>query len=257
MEEQREEASEAKTDSISIPSLGFITDNIRVYDIEVVRGPNEVKNGWENPEAMGLAIAICYDYHLDKYIFYEQAERGRTRLIQHLGGMYVVSFNGVKFDSKILLGNDRLVKCEDGFPVTRPMNGMEKWMNIDLLLLAIQGKYGLDTAEEAYSRSRHRSIHDGSLSLDGIARGTLGKAKTGLGAKAPLLFNRGLFGELYAYCLEDVRLTRQLFEFAVRNGYLVDRKGTRIDIAGHLEKMITSLSEASYRRKAKLAEEEA
>ncbi len=236
--------------------LGFITDNIRVYDIEVIRGPNEVKDGWANPEAMGLAIAVCYDYHLDRYIFYEQAERGRSRLIQHLDGMYVVSFNGVKFDSKILVGNYRRVIEEDGFLVTRPPSGMEKWMNIDLLLLAVQGKYGLDTAEEAYNRLGDRRIHDGSLSLDGIAQGTLGKAKTGLGAKAPLLFNQGIFSELYAYCLEDVRLTRQLFEFAVRNGYLVDRRGTRIEIADHLEKMITQLSEASYRRKAKLAEEE-
>lgn len=235
--------------------LGFITDNICVYDIEIIRGPNEVKDGWENPEEMGLAIAVCYDYHLDNYIFYEEAERGRTRLIQHLDGMYVVSFNGVKFDSRILIGNDRRVKCEDGFPVTRPMNGMEKWMNIDLLLLAIQGKYGLDTAEEAYSRLGDRKIHDESLSLDGIAQGTLGKAKTGLGAKAPLLFNQGIFSELYAYCLEDVRLTRQLFEFAIRNGYLVDRKGMRIEIADHLEKMITQLSKASYRKKAELGEE--
>lgn len=235
--------------------LGFTTDNICVYDIEIIRGPNEVKDGWENPEEMGLAIAVCYDYHLDNYIFYEEAERGRTRLIQHLDGMYVVSFNGVKFDSKILIGNDRRVKCEDGFPVTRPMNGMEKWMNIDLLLLAIQGKYGLDTAEEAYSRLGDRKIHDGSLSLDGIAQGTLGKMKTGLGAKAPLLFNQGIFSELYAYCLEDVRLTRQLFEFAIRNGYLVDRKGMRIEIADHLEKMITQLSKASYRKKAELGEE--
>ncbi len=236
--------------------LGFITDNIRVYDIEVIRGPNEVKDGWENPEEMGLAIAVCYDYHLDNYIFYEQAERGRTRLIHHLDGMYVVSFNGVKFDSRVIIGNDRRVKCEDGFPVIRPMNGMEGWMNIDLLLLAVQGKYGLDTAEEAYNRLGDRRIHDGSITLDGIAQGTLGKVKTGLGAKAPLLFSQGLFSELYAYCLEDVRLTRQLFEFAVRNGYLVDRNGTRIDIANHLGKMITQLSEASHRRKAKLEEEE-
>jgi len=36
-----------------------------VYDVEVVRGPDKVEGGWDNPEGMGFASAVVYDFKTD------------------------------------------------------------------------------------------------------------------------------------------------------------------------------------------------
>ncbi|MBW1952665.1 MAG: DEAD/DEAH box helicase [Deltaproteobacteria bacterium] len=59
------------------------------------------------------------------------------------------------------------------------------------------------------------------LSLGHLAEKTLGQAKSGDGFLALKLFKEGRLSELIAYCQQDVRLTRALFEFGVRHGHLI------------------------------------
>ena len=55
--------------------------------------------------------------------------------------------------------------------------------------------------------------------LDALALANLGKAKTGHGALAPALWQQGKYHEVIRYCLNDVMLTKALF----------DRRATLID----------------------------
>jgi len=56
--------------------------------------------------------------------------------------------------------------------------------------------------------------------LDDVVTATLGKGKIGHGSDAPVYFASGRLDELKAYCMEDVRLTKQLYEFGLTNGYV-------------------------------------
>lgn len=58
------------------------------------------------------------------------------------------------------------------------------------------------------------------LRLDTLAKATLGRGKTGDGAKAGLWWEEGLYDRVRAYCIEDVRLTRELYDYALLHGHL-------------------------------------
>jgi uncharacterized protein YprB with RNaseH-like and TPR domain len=58
------------------------------------------------------------------------------------------------------------------------------------------------------------------LKLDNIAEATLGKNKTGHGLDAVTWWKQGLHEKVRDYCLEDVNITRQLYDYALKNGHL-------------------------------------
>lgn len=194
-----------------------------IYDVEVLKSPLEVDGGWNNPEAMGFGTAVVWSYFTNQYFFF--APNQKDSLIEILKENKVISFNGIKFDNRVVLGNDY-------------GKGKQLWGNIDLLLEVIQGKYFLPSVAEAEAKLGDKEVHDGSVGLDGLAEGTLGLHKTGHGSHAPQLIKEGRWSEVFAYKLQDVRLTKQLYEFAVRYGYLIDRKGNKIPLLHfkHFEK---------------------
>ena len=55
------------------------------------------------------------------------------------------------------------------------------------------------------------------LRLDSLAQATLGRGKTGDGLKAVEWWEQGHFDKVREYCIEDVRLTRELFDYALKN----------------------------------------
>ena len=94
--------------------------------------------------------------------------------------------------------------------------------------------------QEAQEKFGMKAVHDGSCSLDGLCRSTLGMAKTGHGAKAPSLIQNQEWAKVFAYNLHDVRLTTRLWSFGRRFGFVFDGKGNiiRVDFtqALHLSK---------------------
>lgn len=58
------------------------------------------------------------------------------------------------------------------------------------------------------------------LRLDSLARATLGRGKTGDGKKAMSWWEEGKYNLVRKYCIEDVRLTRELYDYGLRNGSL-------------------------------------
>lgn len=56
------------------------------------------------------------------------------------------------------------------------------------------------------------------LGLNDMAFATLGKKKTGHGLMAVEYFKEGKIDELKKYCLNDVMLTKELFEYGIKHG---------------------------------------
>lgn len=196
-----------------------------VYDVEVVNGPDAVTGGWANPEAMGFASGVTYDYETGLYDFFLH-EAGEEALRKKLSNRIAVSFNGISFDSRVMLGNNR--ECKQGFTFTSDNNYM--WFNFDILLEYIKGRFGYETVAEAEDRLGDRKIHDGTFNLDALCKATFRAGKTGHGAHAPLLYEKQQYDALLSYNLQDVRLTRRLFDFIREYGFVVDKNGnaTRI-----------------------------
>lgn len=86
----------------------------------------------------------------------------------------------------------------------------------------------LDLLSEVYKSLGRR------LRLDTLAQATLGRGKTGDGLKAVEWWEQGRYEEVKAYCLEDVKITRELYDYALKNGHvkykdLKDIKDIKLD----------------------------
>ncbi|MEK9160808.1 MAG: ribonuclease H-like domain-containing protein [Patescibacteria group bacterium] len=83
----------------------------------------------------------------------------------------------------------------------------------------------LDLLSEVYASLGRR------LRLDTLAQATLGRGKTGDGLKAVEWWEQGLYDQVKEYCLEDVRITRELYEYARDKGHMKYKDlGTTKDI---------------------------
>lgn len=58
------------------------------------------------------------------------------------------------------------------------------------------------------------------IRLQSLCEATLGEGKKGDGLKAIEWWREGLVDKVREYCLEDVRLTRELYEYALKHGLL-------------------------------------
>lgn len=58
------------------------------------------------------------------------------------------------------------------------------------------------------------------IRLDLLAQATLGRGKSGDGGKANVWWQEGKYDLVREYCIEDVRLTRELYDYALKNGHL-------------------------------------
>lgn len=65
------------------------------------------------------------------------------------------------------------------------------------------------------------------IKLDDVAHGTLGVGKSGHGLMAVEYWRKGEIEKLREYCLQDVRVTRDVYEHALQNGEVKfqDRQG--------------------------------
>lgn len=72
----------------------------------------------------------------------------------------------------------------------------------------------LDILTEVYKALGRR------VRLESLAQATLGRGKKGDGLKAGEWWEQGLFDKVREYCLEDVRLTRELYDYAREHGHV-------------------------------------
>lgn len=72
----------------------------------------------------------------------------------------------------------------------------------------------LDLLEVIRNEAGHR------VSLDAVAKETLGTQKIGHGLDAIAYYQNKEFEKLAAYCMKDVEITRDIYDFGRKNGYI-------------------------------------
>lgn len=157
--------------------------NIVVFDIETKLSFDEV-GGRNNLAALGISVLGMYDYLDDSYKIY--CENELDAFIERLSKKpMLVGFNSKKFDIPVLKAYAK------GF--------------------ALNSLSHLDIMEEVQKALGHR------LSLQSIASATLGLGKTGSGLDALKYFREGNFDKLKKYCLNDVKITKDIYEHGANN----------------------------------------
>jgi DEAD/DEAH box helicase domain-containing protein len=157
-----------------------------VIDIETQRSAQEV-GGWNRADLMGISCVVLYDSRHDKY--FEFLEDQVPLLIHHLKKFdLVIGFNIKRFDFRVLSGYSDF--------------HFRKLPTLDIL-------------EAVHDRLGYR------LSLDHLAKVTLGKEKTADGLQALRWWKQGRIREIIDYCKVDVEITKDLFLYGKNNGYLL------------------------------------
>lgn len=167
-----------------------------VFDIEIAKSIEEVEGGWAAARMgeCGCSALVIYDSDSLRYHIYD--EKTLKQGVDHLNAAdLIVSFNGKAFDVPCL-------EAISGFAIN------ENHYDI------------LDEIWQALGNKRFKGWGLGKVSFR-----TLGLAKTDTGEHAPELARQGRWGELFDYCLNDVHLTRMLFNIILAEGSVVDPDG--------------------------------
>ena len=67
------------------------------------------------------------------------------------------------------------------------------------------------------------------MKLDQIAEGSLGINKTGHGLDAIKWWREGDVEKVKKYCLDDVRITKDIYEYALKNNKLIFKEGPNMN----------------------------
>lgn len=156
-----------------------------VIDIETSNTFADV--GRDNFEGLNISVIGVYSYNKDAYATYEEHELEQFSEELKNAGL-VVGFAIKRFD----------------LPV------MNRYFNFDVM-----GVPYLDILDEIELASGKR------VSLELLAQQNLGYGKSGKGLDAPILFAAGKMQELKDYCLQDVKVTKDVYDLAKKQGYLM------------------------------------
>jgi DEAD/DEAH box helicase domain-containing protein len=88
--------------------------------------------------------------------------------------------------------------------------------------LALRDHIDLYTMIAEANAARGRTQQAGDYKLDPVCKRTIGRGKNDHGAHAPELARQGRWAQLFAYCMNDVRLTRDLFDYAIEHGGVIN-----------------------------------
>jgi len=161
---------------------------IVVFDVETKKSFDEV--GGFHPEKLGVSISGVY---------YRDSESGEEFLRGYREEEFPEMF-------KLFEQADRIV----GFnSINFDMPALSPYYVGDLLSLP-----NFDIMVELERELGHR------IGLDAVAKETLGKQKIGHGLDAIRYYHDGDWDKLEKYCLVDVEVTRDLYDYGVKNSEL-------------------------------------
>ena len=190
----------------------FEGKKIAVFDLEIKKPIEECSRGWGSYDEMGISVLVLFDYREMRYRVFADENIQEALNILNLYDL-VVGFNTVKFDWKVLNSTYHYEKsrASKDFDILR-----EIWLSLRL-------------NPDVFNPATH-----GGYRLDDVAYETIGLRKSGNGAHAPYFYQQGRWAELIDYCLQDVKIEKELFEFIVSNGYVI-RHQKRLPVEFHLD----------------------
>jgi len=165
-----------------------------VFDIETSNFFTSPGVGWNNFDALNISAIGVYSYASDSYHCFEEHEIEKAAEFFRKAGK-VVGFSMNHYDIPVL---------------TRYFSRLK-----DPAELNFMRKERFDIAEEI------EATHGTRISLKKLAAANLGKTKELHSSAAIHLWNEGRIDELKEYCLQDVRLTKELYDFYRRNRYFM------------------------------------
>jgi hypothetical protein len=174
-----------------------------IFDIEIKHGippknPAERRDdliycaGWEDYQNMKIACIGVWDYKTDSSrIFGEHEIKDFQKFIDSHDK--VVGFNNNRFDNNVLRANGVVIHANKSYDI----------LSEDFTALG--------------------SFQKGCR-LDDIVKANFPSCagKTGSGADAPELWQKGFYTKVIDYCLNDVRLTKMILDRILRFGYIND-----------------------------------
>ncbi len=171
--------------------------NYAVFDLETQRSAAEV-GGWHRAHLMKVSCAVLYDSRRDRFVDFLESQV--DRFVGQLQTYdLIIGFNIRRFDYRVLRGYSDF--------------NFENLATLDIL-------------EDIKNQLGFR------LSLDHLARLTLGAGKTADGLQALQWWQEGHIMEIIQYCRQDVKITRDLYRYGRDNGYLIykDRNQKKLRI---------------------------
>lgn len=154
-----------------------------VFDVETKHSFAEVNNDIRKLE---VSVVAAYDYQTDQTYAFTESELPKLFNLFEKASV-LVGYNSQHFDLVVL----------DEYYV----GDLFKFSHFDIL-------------EDIKEKIGHR------YPLDDLIRATLGKGKTGHGLQAINFFREGKMKELIQYCQDDVRLTKELLDYGMKNGHV-------------------------------------
>ncbi len=154
------------------------------FDIETRNIFQDV--GSTESTALDISVVCIHDSKTDKYTSYLQEDLPKLWPIIEQADM-LITFNGNHFDIPLL----------------------NKYYSGDLTKIK-----SLDLMVEIKNSLGRR------IKLDTIAEATLGTKKIGHGLQAVEWWRTGEIDKIIKYCIEDVKITRQLYDYALTNSKL-------------------------------------
>jgi DEAD/DEAH box helicase domain-containing protein len=159
-----------------------------LLDVETQRAMSEVPGGWNNIAGFGLAVAVTWD---DNAGFRAWREADARSLVGELAAFSrVVGYNLLRFDYTVLSAYHPGIHAQ-----------LEA-KTVDMLV-DLRRRLGFN------------------VPLQSVAQATLGRSKSGDGLASVQWFRAGLVDKVIAYCQEDVTLTRDVYQYGCRKGYVL------------------------------------
>lgn len=157
-----------------------------IFDIETQKSFDEV-GGRDKTHLLGISVLGAYSYNRDAYIAFEEKELDGFKKMLDGAGL-LVGFNIKGFD----------------IPVLAPYVSLAEY---DLAIL--------DLMDSVVTGVGFR------VSLDNLASNTLGITKSADGLQALRWYKEGKMDEIKKYCLQDVKVTKGLYEYGKKYGQIL------------------------------------
>ncbi len=159
-----------------------------VLDLETQRTFREESD----PRKLGISVVAIYDYATEKGMTFREEEVSKMFPILE-NASYIVGYNSAGFDIPVLQGY---------YP-----GDVNDFSQFDIL-------------EDI------RQVLGRRIGLNDIAAATLSIKKSGHGLMAIDYFKEGRWDELEKYCLDDVMITKDIFEHGIAKGCVYYRNET-------------------------------